>query len=606
MANILSVSSQMIPFIEHNDGIRVNMVDSQVRQAIGLVNGEVPLVRTGREDLYTDYTTFIYRARKDGEIIYTGNSLLKFIVVRYDDNTVDFIDTSIKSTDGVFDITVYPRIKKKDRVKEGDVIAASSHFDKYGRLALGLNLRTAYITYKGYSFEDAIAVSEDASKRFTIKEIFTDNLFLESNEVLLTLRDDKYIPIHPYGSEVVENDVLFRIIKEKPITIDHLLTPERTVYAKHGGRFFWSLYSTVEKSAYYEYEKFIKDYYKYLYAEEEFLKRNLLEYFSEVEVDNLLINKLPSVSRDKLIVNEEKKHGTYIEYSIVYNKPLIRGSKIANRHGNKGTISKILTGNERLFDVNGNPVEVIVGPLSPLARINIGQLMELQMNRCTEAFVKNVFSVSKNKKQDLIKFINMVDNTYKKYYTKEVEKFLDSLSENEIKEIFHDIEIRGLEIIQPPFESVSYEQLKNLMDSLGLEEMEKITLPNGKTIEVTYGKVYFYRLQHEPEKKIIARSVGRYDSSFNQPLGGRKDGGGHRIGEMETWSLLAYEVYNFLVEYLNIKSDNPSERMRLIQHLITNNERYYKPRSLKTVSFDVFRNILKGIMIDLEIENDDK
>ena len=157
-------------------------------------------------------------------------------------------------------------------------------------------------------------------------------------------------------------------------------------------------------------------------------------------------------------------------------------------------------------------------------------------------------------------------------------------------EVLQDIRINGLQIVQPPFESATYDMVVKALKYVNLDKYEIVTLANGEKKECGVGFMYVLRLEHEPSHKIFARSVGVYGKHEQAPSGTDA----HRFGEMESWALFAYEAWGVLKEFHSVKADNPEERYRFFKHLFDQREEIYEPISLNTVTLETFKTYLKG------------
>ena len=232
------------------------------------------------------------------------------------------------------------------------------------------------------------------------------------------------------------------------------------------------------------------------------------------------------------------------------------GDKIANRHGNKGIISRIVPHEKMPKLEDGRHLDICINPLGSISRMNIGQLYELHLSMSVYDLKQHLFKMINDEsdqdlaKQYLLDYINIIDQTKGKWYTKQ---FTEQLP-NEITKDF----ISELTIIQPPFESCKLEDLQNALKYTGTKFKQNLYDPLSKIYlknEIAVGNIYFLRMVHIAEEKLAARGIGTYAKRTLQPLGGRKNKGGQRCGEMETACLIGHDAPINLFEFLTTKSD---------------------------------------------------
>lgn len=570
--SILSTASQLIPLLNHDDGIRVEMACNQMRQAINIVEPELPLVKSGNESLYTEYTSSLKLAKEDGQVIYKDDDLL---VVKYDDESGDVIDLRNRSfTD--FDKTLETDLNIGDKFYKNTTLAHTHNINKYTKeLMLGKNLLIGYMSLDSWNFEDAIVISESCAKKMRYKCDHIEKLYLRGR-VLFSLNDKEYIPILPNGTPVKEGDVLFRLGRIDLDSIDTLTPETREILAPSDGIFKYRTYFKSRSSDHFQMSKWIK---------EEIAKRQTVEAKLKDTFDYLSNGK--DFEDIYCYLDKVKKIDDdcgVIEWSIESERDLKVGCKISNRHGNKGTISIIMPDEQMPTLPDGRHLDVVLNPLGIITRMNAGQLYELHMTWFMDQYIKKHLNDSKEDfRKAILRFAFICDCTVNKEYTRQLQELL------EYDDVVEDIKINGLQIIQEPFRNINEEKLDRLRELSGVDYETDVAY-NGHTYKCSVGWQYMLHLHHEPDHKIFGRSLGIY-GKHNQPTSGAD---AHRLGEMEAWALQAYEAKDTLKEFLSVKSDNPLERRRLFQYLYDGVEELYKPISLNTVTNDTFKTYMYG------------
>ncbi|GIW66282.1 MAG: DNA-directed RNA polymerase subunit beta [Candidatus Parcubacteria bacterium] len=524
---IFSVATNLIPFLNHDDANRAQMGSNMQKQAVPLVSPQIPIVSTGIEEIVAKNSGYLIYAEADGEVIEVDANHL---VVDYKTKgkKIYHLKKYIKTNDFTF-INQKPVVKKNQKVKKGDLLADTSG-TKNGILALGANVLVAFLSFKGYNFEDAIVVSERLLKNDTFTSISVEEFSIDVRETKLGLEETTAdIPGVPeaklrnldeegivrLGAKVKPNDILVGKITPKK---DVELTPE-----------------------------------------EKLLKAIFGEKVQEVRDSSLYLEpgKSGRVTRIKIL---ERNRGELFEPGVIKKisveisklKKLQIGDKLANRHGNKGVVSVILPEEDMPFLPDGRPVDIVLNPLGIVSRMNLGQVLEMHLGYAA----------------------------YKLGY-RAIVPGISGLSENELKE-----------------------ELKKA----NLPEDGKTILYDGETGEpykekVSVGIMYIMKLIHMAEDKIHARSIGPYSLITQQPLGGKAQFGGQRLGEMEMWALEAYGAVNNLQEMLTIKSDDVIGRGQTYTKII-------KGEPIKQPSvpnaFNLLIKELNGLGLTIELKYFDK
>lgn len=578
----ISIPVAMVPFLENNDQTRLQMSSSQMRQAIMLADFERANIQSGCEGLYTDYTQFIKRARKNGQIVYKDSS--KIIVV-YDDKDFDVIDIGVKKI--YVENLDFPNIcvKVGDKVKKGDIIVESD-FCRDGDISIGKNLLTAIMIYHGYNYEDGIVISDRLVDGFRSVH-YTDLSFtIPPDKVLLSLTKDGYSPLpippiqkiteilgiqKPEGEKeldaknryiYVDKDKPYALLKRIPNGPNDFyslfeenvsLTPKKSVLI-----YEVNIYPNEWNTNIPQYDEWVKKTFEKQKKREEKIQEILLQHLpKQAALQYIKDHNLDKFSETgKFKIKGERINGIYVEVNAMYTRPIQVGDKIGNRHGNKGVISKIVPHNQMPRMEDGRHVDICINPLGIISRMNIGQLFELELAMSLNDLKVNVKKMLHNKEsQDVIKkylvdYFKLIDCTNGNWYSRQFEDQLPK----KVTDKFAD----DLFLIQPPFESTKVEQILEAMKYTGTPETYKLYDPTmGQYLEneVAVGFMYFFRMVHIAESKIAARGIASYAKRTLQPLGGRKNKGGQRCGEMETACLIAHDGLKNLHEFLTTKSD---------------------------------------------------
>lgn len=553
----ISIPVSMVPFLKNDDQTRMQMTSSQMRQAIMLKDFATPMVSSGCEGLYTDQTQFVKKAKKDGEVLYLDGS---YLIVQYEDGETDIFNIGYRRiyVEHLDLLNVY--VRKGDKFKKGEILA-ESNFCKNGNINIGQNLLTGVMIYYGYNYEDGIVISDRLVKEKTLTSVHYKDLSftIPPDKVLLSLSKTEYKPL-PNQLDVVKQGDPYAILKK--LTNEDLLSAFSEEIKKEANRDF--IISEVNLFAN-EWNREVPPYYDWIekklqeqQEKENYLKKIIKEVLPSQEANKFVrendLEKFSLVGKYKS--KKEKINGILVEIIGVHFRDIKVGDKIANRHGNKGVISRIVPHDKMPQLPDGRHLDICINPLGIISRMNIGQLFELHLGMAIADLKKNIYEMLQLKKSQakikdyLIKFIIQIDETKDGWYLSQVKEQLP-------KEITKEF-IDELTIIQPPFESCSLDAIKNIMLYTDSEFRYKLYDPISKESlfnPVSVGYLYFFRMVHIAEEKLAARGIGAYTRRTLQPLGGRKNKGGQRCGEMETACIIGHDAPYNLYEFFTTKSD---------------------------------------------------
>ncbi|GAM10972.1 DNA-directed RNA polymerase subunit beta [Geobacter sp. OR-1] len=293
-----------------------------------------------------------------------------------------------------------------------------------------------------------------------------------------------------------------------------------------------------------------------------------------------------------------------VKVYIAIKRKLQVGDKMAGRHGNKGVVSRILPEEDMPYMEDGRPVEVVLNPLGVPSRMNVGQILETHLGWAAKGIGWKIEELlEKNSPAEAIK------KAIKDVYTdKDMNKFIDSLEEDELHNVAKRLK-RGVPMASSVFEGATEENIQGMLKKAGFDSSAQVTLYDGKTGDsfkhkVTVGVMYVLKLHHLVDDKIHARSIGPYSLVTQQPLGGKAQFGGQRLGEMEVWAMEAYGAAYALQEFLTVKSDDVAGRTRMYEAIVKG-KHTLEPGLPE--SFNVLIKELQSLCLDVELlENEDE
>ena len=330
--------------------------------------------------------------------------------------------------------------------------------------------------------------------------------------------------------------------------------------------------------------------------------KNVVDNFSE-QAD--LIKVVFDERIDRLKRGDELPPGVIkmVKVYIAMKRKIAVGDKMAGRHGNKGVVSSILPEEDMPHLADGTPVDLVLNPLGVPSRMNVGQILEAHLGWAARTLGEQVAAYmekdfSPNALREKIK---------KAYSSPDFSKFLNNLSDKEVVEIARRLK-KGIFITSPVFDGATEQDIKELLERAGLPLNGKITLYDGRTGEqfdqnVTVGIMYMLKLHHLVDDKIHARSTGPYSLVTQQPLGGKAQFGGQRLGEMEVWALEAYGAAYTLQEFLTVKSDDVSGRTRVYEAIV---KKDYNMEPTLPESFNVLIKELQSLVLNVELLEEEK
>ena len=647
---IVGLSASLIPFLEHDDANRALMGSNMQRQAVPLLRPDVPVVGTGLEG----------KAARDARIqIHSeGNGVIEFvdaneIHVRYDrdeaEKIVSFEDdlkiyklTKFIKTNQETCINLRPAVKKGQKVKRGDFLT-EGYATQNGELALGKNLKVAFMPWKGYNFEDAIVISERVVKEDLFTSVHISEYELEVRDT--KLGEEELTPDIPNVSEEATKELdengIIRIgaqVKEGDILIGKITpkgesdpTPEekllRAIFGdKAGDAKDASLKApngvegvVIGKKLF---QRAKKDKNGKLREKAALEKLEKMHEKNEDDLKDVLIEKLSSILKDQVSAGVSNNFGeVQIAKGGKFSDKQLRGLDIVNVNplgwtGDKKTDDRINTllhnynikFNEELGRYKREKFNISIGDELPagvlkLAKVYLAVKRKLKVGDKMAGRHGNKGIVAKIVRQEDMPFLE--DGT-------PVDVVLNPLgvpSRMNLGQIYETIlgwagQKLGLKFSTPIFDGATVDEIAGYCQQANIPMYGHTYLYDGETGErfhqkATVGVIYVIKLHHMVDDKMHARSIGPYSLITQQPLGGKAQFGGQRFGEMEVWALEAYGASNILQELLTIKSDDIIGRAKTYEAIVKGDN---VPRPGIPESFNVLVHELRGLGLDLKFD----
>ena len=537
---VISVATSLIPFLEHDDANRALMGSNMQRQAVPLLRPERPLVGTGLETQVARDSGMVPITRVNGEVVFVDATQ---IIIR-DEQGEDHYHMLQKYQRSNQDtcLNQRPIVKQGDRVIAGQVLANGSACEG-GEIALGQNVLIAYMPWEGYNYEDAILVSE----RLVQDDLYT-SVHIEKYEI--EARQTKL------GPEEITREIP-NVAEESLGNLDEMGIIRIGAYVESGDILVGKVTPKGESDQ---------------PPEEKLLRAIFGEKARDVR-DNSL--RVPSTERGRVVdvriytreQGDELPPGDnmVVRVYVAQRRKIQVGDKMAGRHGNKGIISRILPREDMPYLPDGTPIDIVLNPLGVPSRMNVGQVFECLMGWASSHLGCRV---------KVVPFDEMHGAEKSK---QTVQAYLEEAAKQPGKDWVYDPSNPG-----------------------------KIQLIDGRSGEafdqpVTVGYAHILKLVHLVDDKIHARSTGPYSLVTQQPLGGKAQQGGQRLGEMEVWALEAYGAAYTLQELLTVKSDDMQGRNEALNAIVKGKP---IPRPGTPESFKVLMRELQSLGLDIAVYTD--
>lgn len=303
---------------------------------------------------------------------------------------------------------------------------------------------------------------------------------------------------------------------------------------------------------------------------------------------------------EKIKANDELPPGVIkmVKVYVAIKRKLSVGDKMAGRHGNKGVLSRILPEEDMPYFADGTTVDIILNPLGVPSRMNVGQILETHLGWAAKSIGEGLNELLEQNNN-----INSIKSELKKAYAaSDFDKFIDQATPADVKKFVSRLK-KGMLVASPVFDGCSESQIRTLLRTAELPESGQTILFDGRTglpfdQKVAVGIIYMLKLHHLVDNKIHARSIGPYSLVTQQPLGGKAQFGGQRLGEMEVWAMEAYGAAYTLQEFLTVKSDDVAGRNRIFESIVKG-EHTFEPGLPE--SFNVLVKELQSLGLDVEL-----
>jgi len=337
-----------------------------------------------------------------------------------------------------------------------------------------------------------------------------------------------------------------------------------------------------------------------LLENEETIEKKMASLFANLERKIEFVRAFFEEKSEKLKAGDELPPGVIklVKVYIAIKRKLSVGDKMAGRHGNKGVLSRILPEEDMPYFKDGTPVDIILNPLGVPSRMNVGQILETHLGWAAKRIGENINTLlEKHYRIDHLK-----RGIKEVYSSPEFDRFVDGATEEEIKRFIGRLK-RGIPVATPVFDGADESHIRQMLKIADLPETGQTTLFDGRTGEpfdqkITVGMIYMLKLHHLVDDKIHARSIGPYSLVTQQPLGGKAQFGGQRLGEMEVWAMEAYGAAYTLQEFLTVKSDDVAGRTRVYEAIVKG-EHTLEPGVPE--SFNVLVKELQSLSLDVEL-----
>ena len=648
---IASISASLIPFLEHDDANRALMGSNMMRQAVPLLRPDSPIVGTGLERQVASDSRVLINAEGDGVVEYVdANKLtIKYDIskeeemVRFDSPVKSYNLIKFRKTNQGTCINLKPIVKKGDRVKKGQVLS-EGYATQNGELALGRNMKVAFMPWKGYNFEDAIVISEKVVREDIFTSIHIDEYSLDvrdtklgteeltddipnvSEEATKDLDENGMIRI---GAEVNPGDILIGKITPKgesdPTPEEKLL---RAIFGDKAGdvkdaslKAPPSLHGVVVDKKLFT--RSLKDKRRRNQDKQEL---EILEENFEIKFEkfkSVLVEKLFGILNGKTcqgvqndlgeeVLPKGKKYSLKMLSSVEDYTHLTKGIWTTTKETNSMIADLIHNYKIKENDLQGSlrreKFTISVGDELPagilkLAKVYIAKKRKLKVGDKMAGRHGNKGIVARIVREEEMPFLE--DGT-------PVDIVLNPLgvpSRMNIGQIYETVlgwagQNLGQKYSTPIFDGASIDQINDLTDEAGVPRYGHTYLYDGGTGEqfdqpATVGVIYMLKLGHMVDDKMHSRSIGPYSLITQQPLGGKAQFGGQRFGEMEVWALEAYGASSTLQEILTVKSDDVIGRAKTYESIVKGDS---LPEPGLPESFNVLMHELKGLGLDIRLE----
>ena len=580
---IVSVSTGLIPFLEHDDATRALMGSNMQRQGVPLLLPQAPMVGTGLEGQAARDSGQVALADAAGVVVSATADAVEVMTDGGELQRVPLVKFARSNQSTCFD--QHPIVKKGQRVEAGDALADSSSTDG-GKLALGQNLLVGFMSWGGGNFEDAIILNEDLVKEDRYTSIHIEKREIEARETKL-------------GPEEITRDIP-NVGESNLSNLDENGVVVEGTWIKPGDILVGKISPKGETE---------------LTAEEKLLRAIFGEKARDVKDTSLKARhgEKGKVIKVSVIDREEDEDRELppgvtkmVRVWFAHSRKITEGDKMAGRHGNKGVVAMVLPREDMPLLEDGTPLDIVLNPIGVPSRMNLGQLLETHLGWAARSLGFNAETPVFASWSD----VEIEDHIARAWFNSAsgaIESRVLGERRAEKAVVSEWLAARGLdydemwdetqagvaseaclkvwlkenvsEVPAADIDAMNRYDLFELARRIDREQSKaapvlgKQMLVDGRTGErferpVTVGNIYMMKLSHLAEDKIHARSTGPYSLITQQPLGGKAQFGGQRFGEMEVWALEAYSAPHTLQEMLTIKSDDTRGRVLAYEAIV--------------------------------------
>jgi len=531
---VVSLATSLIPFLEHNDANRALMGSNMQRQSVPLLYAESPLVGTGLEGQTARDSGMVILSLTSGKVVWIKDNLIS-IKDRENNNLVYYLNKYQRSNQDTC-LNQKILVSLNEKVSKGQVIADGTSTEG-GELAVGQNILIAYMPWEGYNYEDAFVISERLIYDDLYTSIHIEKFEIEARQTKLGPEEiTKNLPNvnEQFLSKLDENGIVYigAWVTPGDILVGKL-TPKGDADYLPEGKLLRAIFG----------EK-LRD------VSNTSLKLSHGNYGRILDVKIFTRNNNNS--------NLSPGTNTVVKIYVAQIRKIQIGDKMSGRHGNKGIVSKILPRQDMPYLPDGTPVDILLNPLGVPSRMNVGQIFECFLGLAAEHL---------NLRFKVVPF--------------------DELNGANASRGFVNNKLKEASTSKPWLFSNSYPGKMLLVDGRTGQNFDN---------PITVGRSYMLKLVHLVDDKIHARSTGPYSLVTQQPLGGKAQQGGQRLGEMEVWALEAFGAAYTLQELLTIKSDDMEGRNEALKAIVKG---YPIPRPGIPESFKVLLRELQALCLDI-------
>lgn len=534
---VISAATSLIPFLEHDDANRALMGSNMQRQAVPLLYPEKSIVGTGLEAKVARDSGMIVISRTDGIVSYV--SATKIGIQDSEGKTVHYRLKKYYRSNQDTCINQRPIVWPGEKIRTGQVVADGASTDG-GEIALGRNILVAYMPWEGYNYEDAFLISERLVYEDLYTSVHIERYELECRQTKLGPEEiTRDIPnVSELATSLLDKNGIITVgswVDSGDILVGKI-TPKGESDQLPEGKLLRAIFG--EKA------------------------RDMRD--TSLRLPNAAKGRVVNIKVFTRQKGDDLPPGTHvmIRVYVAQKRKIQVGDKMAGRHGNKGIISRILPRQDMPYMPDGTPVDIVLNPLGVPSRMNVGQLFECLLGLAGEYL---------SKRFKVVPFDEM--------YGPEASR---ALVNNKLKQA---------------------SLLNNQSWLFNVNHPGKIILFDGRSGEpfdnpITVGKAYILKLVHLVDDKIHARSTGPYSLVTQQPLGGRAQHGGQRLGEMEVWALEAFGAAYTLQELLTVKSDDMQGRNEALNAIVKGKP---IPKPGTPESFKVLMRELQSLGLDIAV-----